>query len=127
MQPVMDNALVTTVQIDDHDLRSHGDQRSTETPQPLSYGRAAAPAAVPIGLTTLGLGVVLLGTFLSVTDGFIVNVALPTIGSDLRGSVEMLQLVVAGYGVPYALLLVVGGRLGDAVGRRRAFVVGMAA
>jgi EmrB/QacA subfamily drug resistance transporter len=68
-----------------------------------------------------------MGTFLSVTDVFIVNVALPTIGADLRGSAEMLQLVVAGYGMPYALLLVVGGRIGDAVGRRRAFIVGMAA
>jgi EmrB/QacA subfamily drug resistance transporter len=77
------------------------------------------------GLSAIGLVCVLLGTFLAATDGFIVNVALPTIGRELRGSFEMLQLVVAGYAVPFALLLVVGGRIGDAVGRRRAFIVGM--
>jgi EmrB/QacA subfamily drug resistance transporter len=78
-------------------------------------------------LSAFGLFSVLVGTFLSVTDAFIVNVALPTIGRELQGSAEMLQFVVAGYAMPYALLLVVGGRIGDAVGRRRAFIVGMVA
>src|SRR5207253_6571377 len=55
-----------------------------------------------------------------------VNVALPTIDSDLHASAATLELVVAGYGVPYALLLVLGGRLGDLFGRRRLFMLGMA-
>jgi EmrB/QacA subfamily drug resistance transporter len=77
-------------------------------------------------LSRLGLATVLLGAFLSIADFFIVNVALPTIDADLRPSPATLQLVVAGYGVPYALLLVLGGRLGDLFGRRRLFMLGMA-
>jgi MFS family permease len=77
-------------------------------------------------LSRLGLATVLLGAFLSIADFFIVNVALPTIDSRLHASPATLELVVAGYGVPYALLLVLGGRLGDLHGRRRLFMAGMA-
>ncbi|TML84540.1 MAG: MFS transporter [Actinobacteria bacterium] len=77
-------------------------------------------------LSPLGLATVLLAAFLSIADFFIVNVALPTIDSDLHASTATLELVVAGYGVPYALLLVLGGRLGDLFGRRRLFMLGMA-
>src|SRR5262249_9639240 len=76
--------------------------------------------------TNLGLATVLLGAFLSIADFFIVNVALPTIDEQLNASPATLELVVAGYGVPYALLLVLGGRLGDLFGRRRLFMLGMA-
>ncbi|MCU4186582.1 MFS transporter [Acidiferrimicrobium sp. IK] len=96
----------------------------TPTTTPLAAGHAdpdAPPALSPLGLVTL-----LVGTFLPMTDFFIVNVALPTIDHDLHASPGMLQLVVAGYGVAYAVLLVVGGRLGDAIGRRRLFIAGMA-
>jgi MFS family permease len=78
-------------------------------------------------LSAAGLATVLLGVFLPQTDMFIVNVALPAIGADLHLSEPMLELVVAGYGVAFALLLVLGGRLGDLVGRRRLFLVGIAA
>jgi MFS family permease len=79
------------------------------------------------GLTALGLLTVLIGAALPLIDFFIVNVALPTIDTDLHASDATLELVVAGYGIGYALLLVLGGRLGDAFGRRRMFLVGMAA
>lgn len=68
----------------------------------------------------------LLGVFLPQTDMFIVNTALPTIEADLHMSEAMLELVVAGYGVAFALLLVLGGRLGDLLGRRRLFLIGIA-
>ena len=68
----------------------------------------------------------LLGAFLAIADFFIVNVALPTIAADLHPSTATLQLVVAGYGVPYALMLVLGGRLGDLFGRRPLFMAGVA-
>ncbi|MFD9355782.1 MFS transporter [Streptomyces sp. NPDC060031] len=78
-------------------------------------------------LGSLGLFTVLLGAALPLIDFFIVNVALPAIDSDLAAGPAMLELVVGGYGVAYAVLLVLGGRLGDMAGRRRLFLIGMAA
>ncbi|MFG2131928.1 MFS transporter [Streptomyces sp. NPDC048751] len=92
---------------------------STSTP----VGSPAAPPA----LSGLGLFTVLLTAALPLIDFFIVNVALPTIGADLAASEAVLELVVAGYGLAYAVLLVLGGRLGDLFGRRRLFLGGMAA
>ncbi|MCP2165104.1 putative arabinose efflux permease, MFS family [Goodfellowiella coeruleoviolacea] len=78
-------------------------------------------------LGALGLFSVLLGAALPLIDFFIVNVALPTIEEDLDAGPALLELVVAGYGLAYAVLLVLGGRLGDTFGRRRLFVTGLAA
>jgi MFS family permease len=89
-------------------------------------GTRAEVGQAGTGLSPLGLFTVLLGVFLPMTDFFIVNVALPTIDHDLHASSGMLQLVVAGYTIAYAVLLVVGGRLGDTFGRRRLFLAGMA-
>ncbi|GHD98642.1 MFS transporter [Streptomyces alanosinicus] len=85
--------------------------------------RTGAP---PRGLTPLGLLTLLLGTALPMIDFFIVNVALPTIEHDLHASPATLEMVVAGYAVAYAVLLVLGGRLGDGHGRRRLFLWGVA-
>ncbi|WP_055553056.1 MFS transporter, partial [Streptomyces kanamyceticus] len=81
----------------------------------------------PAPLTPLGLLTVLLGACLSSLDFFIVNVALPSIERDLHASPATLEMVVAGYAVAYAVLLVLGGRLGDTFGRRRLFLWGVAA
>ncbi|MCX4582256.1 MFS transporter [Streptomyces sp. NBC_01481] len=85
-------------------------------------GTSNEPALGPLGLCTL-----LLGAALPLIDFFIVNVALPTIDHDLAAGPALLELVIAGYGLSYAVLLVLGGRLGDMFGRRRLFLVGMAA
>src|SRR5215469_16372163 len=86
--------------------------------------RSAAPPP-PRSLKLTGLVILLCGGFLPLLDFFIVNVALPTMNATLHASAAMLQLVVAGYGVAYALMLVVGGRLGDAIGRRKFFIIGV--
>ncbi|MDH6131695.1 MFS family permease [Kitasatospora sp. MAA4] len=78
-------------------------------------------------LSVAGLVTVLLGAFLPMLDFFIVNVALPTIDHDLAAGPAVLELVAAGYGIAFAVLLVLGGRLGDSLGRRRLFVAGAAA
>jgi len=79
------------------------------------------------GLTSAGLLTLLLGAALNVIDFFIVNVALPAIDADLQASNATLEMVVAGYGIAFAVLLVLGGRLGDAFGRRRMFRIGLSA
>jgi MFS family permease len=89
----------------------------------LHRARTGAPATPH--LSALGIAVLLLGAFLPIVDFFVVNVALPTIDSTLHASAPTLELVVAGYGTIYAALLVVGGRLGDALGRRRVFAAGL--
>ncbi|MDT8910362.1 MFS transporter [Amycolatopsis sp. PS_44_ISF1] len=89
-------------------------------PTPVAAGAPARPGLTPAGLVT-----VLLGAALPIIDFFIVNVALPTISQDLRTSASTLELVVAGYGIAYAVLLVLGGRLGDTFGRRRLFLLGL--
>ncbi|KQM04621.1 arabinose efflux permease family protein [Frankia sp. CpI1-P] len=73
----------------------------------------------------LPLVVVLAGTFVTFLDFFIVNVALPSIETDLAAGSATLSLVVAGYGLTFAVGMITGGRLGDLYGRRRMFLVGL--
>ena len=72
------------------------------------------------------LAVVLAAQFMALLDVFIVNVAVPTIGSELHASGAGLQLVVAGYSIAYAVLLITGARLGDRLGHRRVYLAGLA-
>lgn len=81
--------------------------------------RATARAG---GMHPLGMLILLAGAFLPIMDFFITNVALPSIDVSLHASTSSLELVIAGYGVAYASLLVLGGRLGDRYGRRRVFL-----
>jgi len=73
----------------------------------------------------LMLAVLLAGQFMGLLDVTIVNVAMPTIGRSLHASGAELQLVVAGYTVSYAMMLITGARLGDLFGRRRMFLAGV--
>ncbi|SEN27777.1 Major Facilitator Superfamily protein [Actinacidiphila rubida] len=91
-----------------------------------SPARTTPPPAGASALGALGLLTVLLGAALPMVDFFIVNVALPTIDRDLHAGPAVLEMVVAGYGVAYAVLLVLGGRLGDMFGRRTLFLWGLA-
>ena len=64
--------------------------------------------------------------FLDVVDSSIMNVALPSIRRDLGFSAQDLQWVLSGYLVTYGGLLLLGGRAGDLLGRRRILVAGTA-
>ena len=64
--------------------------------------------------------------FLDVVDSSIMNVALPSIRRDLGFSAQGLQWVLSGYLVTYGGLLLLGGRAGDLLGRRRLLVAGTA-
>lgn len=72
------------------------------------------------------LALILTGQFMAVLDASIVNVAIPTIRLDLKASGSDLQLIVAGYVIAYAVLLITGARLGMRFGFRRAFMWGLA-
>src|SRR4051812_50136340 len=67
------------------------------------------------------LPTLLAGVFMVVLDFFIVNVALPSMQSDLHASDSALEWVVAGFALTSAVLLITGGRAGDPLGRRRVF------
>jgi MFS family permease len=86
---------------------------------------AVAAAERETGTGWLMLVVLLGGQFMALLDVTIVNVAMPTIGRSLHASGAELQLVVAGYTVSYAMLLITGARLGDLAGRRRMFTYGV--
>jgi EmrB/QacA subfamily drug resistance transporter len=75
----------------------------------------------------LGLTVTLTGAFMAIMDAFIVTIALPHIRADLHASFGEAQLVIAAYGLTYAVGLITGGRLGDLYGRKRMFMVGLGA
>jgi EmrB/QacA subfamily drug resistance transporter len=66
-----------------------------------------------------------LGSGMAFLDGTVVNVALPTIGSDLNADMAGLQWIVNGYMLMLASLVLLSGSLGDRLGRRRTFVVGV--
>src|SRR5262249_9041540 len=72
------------------------------------------------------LPALLAGAVMVVLDFFIVNVALPSIGTELHASASSLVWVVAGYGLSFAVFLILAGRAGDRFGRRRVYVVGLA-
>jgi MFS family permease len=61
---------------------------------------------------------------MDVLDSTILNVAAPTVREDLGGGASALQWLSASYTLAFAVLVIVGGRLGDIFGRRRMFLVG---
>jgi EmrB/QacA subfamily drug resistance transporter len=73
----------------------------------------------------LMLAILLGGQFMAILDVTIVNVAMPTMGTDLDASGASLQLIVSGYTISYAVLLITGARLGTMYGRRRLFLGGV--
>jgi len=89
-------------------------------------GRAASPG-VAAGGGRLGLALLVIATaqLMVVLDGTIVNVALPHIQEALGFSGTGLEWVVNAYAITFGGLLLLGGRAGDILGRRRVFVSGL--
>jgi len=92
--------------------------------------RPVRTAPAPDDTTTphgswLMLAVLLLGQFMCIIDVLVTNVAMPSIAASLHASGASLQLVVGGYTIAYAMLLITGARLGDRYGRRRAYLAGV--
>src|SRR3977135_1812419 len=72
------------------------------------------------------LAVIVAAQFMVVLDVAIVNVALPSIKTDLHFSQESLQWVISAYAILFGGALLLGGRLADLLGRRRLFTSGLA-
>jgi EmrB/QacA subfamily drug resistance transporter len=71
------------------------------------------------------LGAMCFALFMLMLDNTVVNVALPSIQRDLGASLASLEWTINAYTLSLAVLLVVGGRLGDIFGRRRIFLIGV--
>src|ERR1700692_3994926 len=71
------------------------------------------------------LALIVTAQFMVVLDVAIVNVALPSIKTDLNFSQENLQWVITAYSILFGGVLLLGGRLADLLGRRRLFVAGI--
>ncbi|MFI9576875.1 MFS transporter [Microbispora rosea] len=92
----------------------------------MTLSHTVRPAPARAGRPWPMLAVLLAGQFMGLLDLYIVNVAIPRIGADLGASGAALQLVVGGYIIAYATLLITGARLGALYGRRRMYVIGVA-
>jgi EmrB/QacA subfamily drug resistance transporter len=84
-----------------------------------------SPQQLPQDKKWLALALLALAQFVVVLDASIVNVALPSIGSDLQFSQDDLSWVVNGYTLFFGGFLLLGGRMADLIGRRRLFVAGL--
>jgi EmrB/QacA subfamily drug resistance transporter len=74
----------------------------------------------------LAAAVMLAAVFMDLLDSTIVNVAIPSIQQHLGARYSAIQWITAGYALAFALLLITGGRLGDIIGRKRSFQLGVA-
>jgi EmrB/QacA subfamily drug resistance transporter len=91
-----------------------------------SISRAAQPQPAGDRTRWLALVVLCVGMLMIVLDATVVNVALPSIRSDLGFSQANLAWVVNAYLIAFGGLLLLAGRLGDLIGRRRVFLIGLA-
>ena len=92
--------------------------------RPIRTAPAPDDTTTPHG-SWLTPAVLLLGQFMCIIDVLVTNVAMPSIAASLHASGASLQLVVGGYTIAYAMLLITGARLGDRYGRRRAYLAGV--
>jgi EmrB/QacA subfamily drug resistance transporter len=85
----------------------------------------AAAAGFSPRRRTAALVAVACAFVMDLLDTTIVNVAVPSIGHSLHAGTAALEWIIAGYAVSFAVLLILGGRLGDSHGYRRMFLVGV--
>jgi EmrB/QacA subfamily drug resistance transporter len=103
-----------------------GQQVSEQTIAQPSVGRPQEGVGGVDRKRWLALAVIVAAQFMVVLDVAIVNVALPSIRTDLHFSQESLQWVITAYSILFGGALLLGGRLADLLGRRRLFIVGLA-
>src|SRR5689334_7443432 len=86
----------------------------------------AEPTAAGPAHRWIALAIVCLAMLMNTLDGSVVNVALPKIQNDLGFSQSSLSWVLNGYLITFGSFLLLAGRLGDLLGRKRVFLWGVA-
>jgi EmrB/QacA subfamily drug resistance transporter len=99
---------------------------STLTLPPRTAGSLPTDLPADAGRAATGIAVVLVAQLMLVLDATVVNVALPRIDTDLGFGPAALSWVLNAYTLAFGGLLLLGGRLGDVLGRLRTFQVGLA-
>lgn len=74
---------------------------------------------------TIALVIVAMAFVMDLLDNTIVNIAIPSIRADLGASYATIQWLIAGYALSFATMLITGGRLGDVIGYRKMFMIGV--
>ena len=98
---------------------------STESARGQAAPAAGSRLALRSRLGALTLLLLCAVQFLGIVDASIVNVALPSIQRSLHFSQQNLQWVASGYILTFGGFLLLGGRLGDLLGRRRMLIAGL--
>jgi len=93
--------------------------------RPASPPPAASPDPRPARLHGPALVLILTAAFMVVLDFSIVNVALPSIETELGFPADAVQWIITAYAISFGGLLILGGRAADLFGRRRMFIAGL--
>src|SRR5918998_1387140 len=99
-----------------------GSDRSAADPL---EGKPMSPSEFNPDRRWIALALLAMAQFVVVLDASIVNVALPSIGTDLQISQDNLSWVVNAYVLAFGGLLLLGGRMADLLGRRTIFMSGL--
>jgi hypothetical protein len=110
------------IAVDERTPRKHAPHFAVEHECPRARAQAGGTVAGVAALVVL-----LVGQAMASMDASILVVAAPSIRSSFQASGAELQLIVATYTLTFGALVVTGARLGDVLGRRRAFVLGVGA
>lgn len=99
---------------------------NTALPAPCDRGRIEAAAGGSTAHPRWTIAATMLASSLAFIDGSVTNVALPTIGRELRGGAAEMQWTINAYLLPLSALILLGGAAGDHYGRRRVLIAGIA-
>src|SRR5437660_12792686 len=93
-----------------------------------SFAASRKPATTTCGKAQRRwtLAATILGSSMAFIDGTVVNVALPALQTNLNATVTDVQWVIEAYTLFLAALLLLGGSLGDRLGRKKIYVIGVA-
>jgi len=94
---------------------------ATALPETAAAPVAAQPA--PYRWRWVVLAIVLIAEVMDLLDSTVITIAAPTVRDSLGGSTATMQWWAAGYTLAFGVGMIIGGRLGDAFGRKRVFVV----